>query len=128
MVACVQSVGLFSIHRCCENLRWAKTLAARCEVLAVPAEMFSPLAPDGFPDTQVGRRFQMNTPLTAALHSAMLSHLDSLLPHFSHRAALVLCDGDAEVSLPHPGVSLCGCPLGYGCFRFASSSSIAKDT
>jgi hypothetical protein len=86
MVACVQSVGSFTIYRCFEILRWAKTLAARCEVLAVSAEMFSPLALDGFPDTQVGRRFQMNTPLTAALHSAMLPPL-----RFAFSAFLTPC-------------------------------------
>jgi hypothetical protein len=28
-----------------------------------------------------------------------------VITRFSHRAALVLCDGDAEVSLPHPVLS-----------------------
>jgi hypothetical protein len=31
------------------------------------------------------------------------------VPHFSHRAALVPCDGDAEVSLPRPGASCLSC-------------------
>jgi hypothetical protein len=65
--------------------------------------------------------------------SASLPHF--LSPRFAHRAALVLCEGNAEVSLPRPGVSrrssspsrptVCPqpalqagsrgrCPLGYG--------------
>jgi hypothetical protein len=72
-------------------------------------------------------------------HAAAPSHADSddevLILRFSHRAALGLCDGDAEVSLPRPSVSclssspsspivrpqpalqaggLCRCPLEYG--------------
>jgi hypothetical protein len=70
------------------------------------------------------------------------------IPHFSHRTALHSCYGDAEVPLPHPGVSCLSsspspptvrpqpalqaggrgrCPLGYGQFRFASSSSSSSD-
>jgi hypothetical protein len=66
-----------------------------------------------------------------------------LIPRFSLHAALVLCDGDAAVSLPRLGVSYLStspsspidrpqrtlhassrgrCPLGCSKFRFASSS------
>jgi hypothetical protein len=48
-------------------------------------------------------------PPQLSAQAAVLSPADSddkfLNPCFSHRAALVLCDGDDDVSLPRPGVS-----------------------
>jgi hypothetical protein len=90
----------------------------------------------------------VTSPPRPSVHAAAPSPANSddkvLIPHFSHRSALVLCDGDAEVSLPRPGVSCLSSSnsppivhpqrapqaggrgrflLRYGYYRFASSSS-----
>jgi hypothetical protein len=56
----------------------------------------------------------MRAPPPPSAQAAAPSPADSadevLIPRFSHRAALGLCDGDAEVSLPRPSVS---CPSSF---------------